>query len=94
MSTDLASAIPLGVPQDGEFRSFSEWVDKATLWIGGMNTLCVDAKGRACRCGGDFMRARDEGAFPVSYWFGLGSETPEQQRRSARLAERKLRRFG
>lgn len=92
--TEPTSAIPLGAPQDGEFRSFSEWVDKATSWIGGMNALCVDAKGRACRCGGDFMRARDEGAFPVSYWFGLGPETPEQQRRSARLAQRKLRRFG
>lgn len=29
--------------------------------------LCFDAKGRICRCGGDFMRARDEGTFPI-HW--------------------------
>lgn len=29
--------------------------------------ICIDAKGRLCRNGGDFARARDEGAFPVRW---------------------------
>lgn len=59
-----------------EFTSFEQWVNKARSWLGGINqsagrykraerTICIDAKGRECRNGGDFMRARDEGTFPV-----------------------------
>lgn len=29
--------------------------------------ICFDTKGRICRQGSDFMRARDENTFPV-YW--------------------------
>lgn len=29
--------------------------------------ICFDARGRLCRSGADFMRARDEGAFPVRW---------------------------
>lgn len=29
--------------------------------------LCYDQKGRQCKIGGDFMRAKDEDAFPV-WW--------------------------
>lgn len=29
--------------------------------------MCFDTLGRRCRQGGDFMRARDEGTFPV-WW--------------------------
>lgn len=29
--------------------------------------ICFDTKGRLCANGGDFMRARDEGAFPVRW---------------------------
>lgn len=78
-------------PADGEFREFHQWVNKATSWIGGMNSLCVDARDRVCRNGGDFMRARDEGAFPVRFYHGAGGQTPAEQRRMARAAERKLR---
>jgi hypothetical protein len=28
-------------------------------------TMCFDSRGRRCRQGSDFMRARDEGTFPV-----------------------------
>ena len=87
MSATLPSTAP-----DGEFRSFMQWVNKATSWIGGMNALCVDAKDRVCCMGADFMRARDEGAFPVRFWYHAGPQTPAQQRKSAALAERKLRR--
>ena len=95
MSEDLIARDPIAVrpqsPHDGEFRSFGEWVDFATRWIGGTNALCIDAKDRVCRCGADFMRARDEGAFPVSFYHGFGPQTPAQQRKSAKLAERKMR---
>ncbi|MFT8308539.1 hypothetical protein [Acetobacter malorum] len=74
---------------DGNFPTFQTWVNKATSWIGGTNSACFDAKGRRCRIGGDMMRARDEGAFPVYYWFGEGDETPAQQRKSQRLAAKR-----
>lgn len=58
------------------FTSFEQWVNKAASWLGGVSScghrhkqtvraICVDAKGRVCRIGADFMRARDEDAFPV-----------------------------
>lgn len=74
---------------DGEFKCFQTWVNKATSWIGGTNALCADALGRRCRIGGDFMRARDEGAFPVRYWHDEGHQTVAEQRRS-RTATRQI----
>ena len=76
---------------DGNFGSFQMWVNKATSWIGGENAACFDVQGRRCRMGADFMRARDEGTFPVYYWLGEGDETPSQQRKSQRLAEKRRR---
>lgn len=73
--------IPAREP-DGEFTTFYSWVNHATSWIGGTNPLCADALGRICRNGDDFHRARDEGAFPVRYWFGAGGQTSEEHLRS------------
>lgn len=76
------------VPQhdaDGEFWSFETWVCKAVSWIGGTNPLCVDAWGRRCRCGADFMRARDELSFPVRFWFGEGGQSAAELRQSKML---------
>lgn len=56
------------VPPTGEFRTFATWVNKAKSWIGGLHAVCFDAKGRHCAWGAHFMRARDEGTFPVRYW--------------------------
>lgn len=60
----------------GEFRDFNEWVSKATTRLTGthngrseVKAICVDALGRRCHDGGDFMRARDEDAFPVRYFW-------------------------
>lgn len=78
---DLPSRAP-----DGEFSTFQTWVNKATSWIGGTNPLCADTKGRVCRNGGDMMRARDEGAFPVRFWLGEGPLTPIQHRQSKKAA--------
>lgn len=46
------------------FPDFETWVAKAPTWMR-PGDECYDARGRRCRNGGDFMRARDEGAFPV-----------------------------
>lgn len=73
---------------DGAFNDFLTWVNKAASWIGGTNPLCADAKGRVCRNGGDFMRARDEGTFPVSFWYGEGGQTEAQQRKAKRDTRR------
>jgi len=54
-----------------QFKSFQEWVNKASSWLTrrgpNVQAICYDAKGRHCRNGGDFMRARDEDAFPVRW---------------------------
>jgi uncharacterized membrane protein YidH (DUF202 family) len=52
------------------FSSFENWCDTAQQkWkMHGLthnDTLCLDAKNRICTKGKEFMRARDEGAFPV-----------------------------
>lgn len=53
------------------FDSFQEWVNKASSWLTRRGkferAVCFDAKGRWCGCGGDFMRARDDNAFPVRW---------------------------
>lgn len=77
--------------QDGEFATFQQWVRHATSWIGGENALCVDTNNRICRNGGDFMRARDEGAFPVRFYFGAGGQSMAEQAKSMRLAVLRLR---
>jgi protein gp37 len=70
------AAVPVFIKQLGHqpierygvaFGTHASWVNKApTLLI--KTDLCFDAKGRACRLGIDFARARDEGAFPVGIW--------------------------
>lgn len=61
---------------DQSFSSFQEWVNKGSSWLtrhaeyqkdGRFFAICYDSKGRLCRIGGDFMRARDENAFPVRW---------------------------
>lgn len=60
----------------GEFASFDDWVNFATQRLTGTRgmygeakAICVDARGRRCSSGGEFMRAREENAFPVRYFF-------------------------
>lgn len=52
------------------FPSFQTWVNKASTWVNG--GTCLDAKGRQCKIGADFMRARDEGTFPVTVVHRIG----------------------
>lgn len=61
----------------GEFRDHADWVSFATYRLAGVRgsmgenvtAICVDALGRRCNIGADFARARDEGAFPVRYFW-------------------------
>ena len=58
-----------------DFTSFDNWCDTAKrkfkshgvsgTTVGHMYAIAVDAKNRACMSGREFMRARDEDAFPV-----------------------------
>lgn len=56
-----------------EFSSFQHWVNKAKSWfansgISTRETVCIDAVGRICTCGREFMRARDEGTYPITVY--------------------------
>ena len=61
----------------GQFDTFDDWVNHASRALTGetgsvgqeLTAFCVDSLGRRCSVGKDFMRARDEGAFPVRYFF-------------------------
>lgn len=53
-----------------EFATHAQWVNKASSWfrsygVTGSDTLCVDAKGRICRIGKQFMRAEKEQTYPI-----------------------------
>ncbi len=54
------------------FPDFQTWVNKASTWVNG--GICLDAKGRQCSIGADMMRARDEGAFPVTIMHRVGKK--------------------
>jgi hypothetical protein len=63
---------------EGQFHSFREWVRDSTALLGGhlVPAVCIDAKGRRCHINADFVRARDEGTFPV-YFFWDCVPTPD-----------------
>ncbi|ABQ68574.1 hypothetical protein Swit_2215 [Rhizorhabdus wittichii RW1] len=78
----------------GEFRNFDDWVSFATTRLTGtvdnltgseLRAICVDALGRRCTMGAHFMRARDDDAFPVRYFWELEPVAPEFDS-AARLA--------
>lgn len=70
----------------GQFTTFDTWVNKASSWID-RNAVCVDAKGRRCLNGGDFMRARDEDAFPVRFFWTFKPAGSPGERESRRLQQ-------
>lgn len=69
---------------EGEFRDFQDWVSFASkrLTVGTdsngnpLSAICVDSLGRRCNNGRDMARARDEGTFPVRYFYEC-IEAPE-----------------
>lgn len=62
---------------EGEFVSFDDWVNFASKRLTvaqdsngrQLGAICVDALGRRCANGRDFHRARDEGTFPIRYFW-------------------------
>lgn len=79
----------------GEFATHGDWVNFATKRLTGTTgtygteaqAICVDARGRRCLGGADMVRARDEDAFPVRYFFecvdpAAGASTTQNQPRS------------
>lgn len=60
-------------PKLFQFATFNGRVNHAQrawkeIGVRSDDTLCIDAKGRVCSIGREFMIARDEGAFPVSVY--------------------------
>jgi len=52
------------------FTSEQQWVNKAQSWFASCgvmkgNFICIDASGRVCRSGREFMRATREGTYPI-----------------------------
>lgn len=63
----------------GQFDTFDDWVNHAPRALTGftgsvgeeIRPICIDSLGRRCHLGADFMRARDEGTFPVRYFIRM-----------------------
>lgn len=51
------------------FSQYSRWVNKAAGWFRrlepGTQYVCIDSKGRICQTGKQFIRADNEGTFPI-----------------------------
>lgn len=66
-----------------EFRSFEHWVAKASGWfrsyrVRSDDCIGIDTAGRICPTGKQYMRARDEGTFPIRvYRAVVETEVPE-----------------
>lgn len=59
-----------------DFSTFENWCNTAqhkfnTAGVLSKDVLCVDANGRICQKGSEFLRARDDGAFPVRVYRAL-----------------------
>ncbi|KWH27632.1 hypothetical protein WL99_19940 [Burkholderia cepacia] len=61
-----------GEPVFRQFDSFQQWVNKASTWVNG--GVCLDRNGTVLHNGGDFMRARDAGDFPVTIMHRAGKQ--------------------
>lgn len=61
---------------DGEmfhFDSEQEWVNKAQSWFANSGVrrghyICIDANGRVCEKGKEFMRATAEKTYPITVY--------------------------
>ncbi len=60
-----------------QFNNFNEWVTYASSVLichpnyneRFFTAICFDTLGRRCYTGKQFMRARDEGTFPIRWWW-------------------------
>jgi hypothetical protein len=89
------------------FETFQQWVNKAPSWYAtsGLSSckacgdvrhaVAVDAAGRICRNGAQFMRARDDGSFPVAvYLFDPDQAPPPEGERTKAVRREVNRRLG
>jgi len=53
---------------DGEFESYEEWARLGPL-PPYRSAIFIDARGRRCLTLKDFVRAREDGAFPMAYFW-------------------------
>lgn len=56
----------------GQFDTHQQWVNKAASWLRSPDwnrPVCVDSLGRRMAIGMDMAKARDEGTFPVRYFW-------------------------
>jgi protein gp37 len=53
-----------------QFKTFDQWVNKASTWVKG--GVGLDRTGAVLEIGGDVMKARDEGRFPVTIMNRVG----------------------
>jgi hypothetical protein len=62
--------IDINAEEIAKFQTFSQWVNKASLWLGHSKRthvlICLDKAGNICQIGEDFMAARDFDLFPVT----------------------------
>ena len=59
----------------GMFENYEDWRQRGSLSATMLHgAVCIDTKGRRCNVGKDFMRARDEGTFPVRYFWEMEAE--------------------
>ena len=81
-SDDVALTMRLG-PKLFSFSSFGDWLNQAQrIWrahgVDARNTVCIDQKGRLCGWGEHFMKARDDGVFPIDvYLMRPDTERPD-----------------
>ncbi|HXC90546.1 MAG TPA: hypothetical protein VNV18_10325 [Stellaceae bacterium] len=68
------------ITADGQFGSYEEWARLGPL-PPFRSAVFVDALGRRCLTHRDFVRAREDGAFPVSYFWEATAETRPLRKR-------------
>lgn len=66
--------------EDGAFHDYEEWARLGTL-PPFRHAVFTDARGRRCMTHKDFLRAREEDAFPVGYRWEATAETRRPGRR-------------
>jgi len=70
-------------PELFRFDNFDDWCDHAQRrfevhYVHLSDVVCVDGANRICRIGRQFMRARDEGMFPIRvYHYDCDAEEPK-----------------
>jgi len=68
MRASAVSRAPTTDLPDGTFDNFAEWLAKGSRSTANGMIRCEDSRGRQLGTYSDFMMARDNKTFPVSFW--------------------------